>query len=120
MKYIYQLGIILGVSFAAEILHNVLPLPVPASIYGLLLLLLLLFLRIVRLEQIEETADYFLLVMPLMFVEPTVKLMTVFDIIKGALAPLLAVSLVSALAVLLVTGKVSQYIIRRKKARKRE
>ncbi len=38
MKYIRQLGIILLVSFLGELLHYLLPLPVPASIYGIVLL----------------------------------------------------------------------------------
>ena len=42
MKYFRQFFIILAISFVGEILHMVLPLPVPASIYGLVLMLLAL------------------------------------------------------------------------------
>ena len=39
MKFIRQFLIIILISFAGELLHAILPLPVPASIYGLLILL---------------------------------------------------------------------------------
>ena len=39
MKYIKQFSIIITVSFLGEVLHALLPLPIPASIYGLLLML---------------------------------------------------------------------------------
>ena len=54
MKYIKQFGIILAVTFAGEVLKYMIPLPVPASIYGLLLLFLLLTFRLVKLEQVKE------------------------------------------------------------------
>ena len=40
MKYVKQFGIILLISFAGEALNYLLPLPVPASIYGLVLMFL--------------------------------------------------------------------------------
>lgn len=39
-------------------LHAVLPLPVPASVYGLVLLLAALTTGIVKLEQVKETGTY--------------------------------------------------------------
>ena len=42
MKYIFQFARILVFCLLGELLHFLLPLPVPASIYGLVLLLLAL------------------------------------------------------------------------------
>ena len=39
MKLLYQFGVIMTVTFLGEILHGLIPLPIPASIYGLLLML---------------------------------------------------------------------------------
>lgn len=39
MKYLKQFLIILLISFAGELLKYVLPLPIPASIYGMVILL---------------------------------------------------------------------------------
>ena len=53
MKYVFQFSRILAFCLAGELLHALLPLPVPASIYGLLLLLLALKLGFVKLDQIR-------------------------------------------------------------------
>lgn len=42
MKLLFEFGIILFITFLGEALYAVLPLPIPASIYGLLLMLLAL------------------------------------------------------------------------------
>ena len=39
MRYLKQFTIILTISLLGEVLHYIIPLPVPASIYGLLLML---------------------------------------------------------------------------------
>ena len=48
MKYVKEFGIILIVSLVGELLNYFLPLPVPASIYGLALMFLCLMLGIIK------------------------------------------------------------------------
>jgi len=64
MKYIRQLGIILLVSFLGELLHYLLPLPVPASIYGIVLLFAALETRLLKADAIRETSSFLLEIMP--------------------------------------------------------
>lgn len=71
MKYFKQFCIIAGVSFAGELLHAVLPFPIPASVYGLVMMVILLLSGIVKLEMIEETADFFIATMGIFFVPST-------------------------------------------------
>ena len=68
MKYLRQFCIILLVSALGEGLHILLPLPVPASVYGLVLMLGALASGILKLEQVEEAADFLVEIMPVMFV----------------------------------------------------
>ena len=68
MKYLRQFCIILFVSFLCEILYMVLPIPVPASVCGLLLMFLALCTGILKPEQIGETADFLIEIMPVMFI----------------------------------------------------
>ena len=114
MKYLKQLMIITVVSLIAELMSYFLPLPVPASVYGLVLMVVLLLLKVVKLEQVENVADFMLSVMPFFFVAPTVSLMTSFDAIKGNVFVLVFMCLVSAVVVILVTGLTAQFIIRLK------
>lgn len=115
MKYIIQLMIILGISFAGEVLHLVLPLPVPASVYGLLILLILLMTRVIKLSQVEDTASYLISIMPLFFIEPSVALMTSFGVIKNAILPVCLASFLSVIAVMGVTGCTAEAVIHLKK-----
>lgn len=110
MKHLISIGILTAVCFAGELLYLLLPLPVPAGIYGLLLLLILLLTRLVKVRQLERTAHFFLTIMPLLFLEPAVKLMTSFPTLRGNLIPILLLCLISTAAVTAVTGITAEKI----------
>ena len=71
MKHFSEISLIATVSFIGELLHYLIPLPVPSSIYGLLLMLLLLVTHIIKLDHVKATADWLISLMPVMFVGPT-------------------------------------------------
>ncbi|MBR3601535.1 MAG: CidA/LrgA family protein [Lachnospiraceae bacterium] len=112
MNYIFQLAIIFGVSFAGELLNAILPLPVPASVYGLVIMFLLLCTKIVKLEQVENVAELLMSIMPLFFIEPTVGIMNSYGLVKGKIIPLFIACFLSFVVVMIVTGLISQAIIR--------
>ena len=70
MKYLKQFLIILTISFIGEILNKYIPLPVPASIYGIVIMLLCLLLKIIKLEQVKDAADFLIAIMPVMTLIP--------------------------------------------------
>ena len=97
MNVFYQLGVILGATFGGEVLRRVLPLPIPAGVYGLLILLLLLCLGVVRADSIRPVSTFLIDAMPLMFVPATVGLMQSWGVLKPALLPfILAVTVLTA------------------------
>ena len=112
MKYIKQFGIILTVSFAGEMLSRLIPVPVPASIYGLLLMLLVLRLGILSTSSVKETSTFLIEIMPLMFIPAAVGLLTLWGVIKPLLLPYLIIIIISTAAVMIVAGHVTQLIIR--------
>ena len=112
MNYIFQMAIIFGVSFAGELLNAILPLPVPASVYGLVIMFLLLCTKIVKLEQVENVAELLMSIMPLFFIEPTVGIMNSYGLVKGKIIPLFIACFLSFVVVMIVTGLISQAIIR--------
>ena len=120
MKYIFQLSIIFGISFIGEVLNVLLPLPVPASVYGLVILFVLLCTKIVKLEQVETVAEYLMAIMPLFFIEPTVGIMNSYGLVKGNILTLFVACFLSFVAVMAVTGLVSQAIIRFQKKKRTE
>lgn len=115
MKYIKQFALIALLTFIGECLNLLVPLPVPASIYGMVLLFLCLQTGILKLSQIEETADLLLGVMPIFFISPTVSLMSSIGVIKDSLVGVFVVCIVSTAVVMVVTGLVAQMLIRRDK-----
>lgn len=115
MKYVRQLLIILAVSLLGELLHFLLPLPVPASIYGIVLFFLALAFRIVPLAAVKETGDYLLAIMPLLFIPSGVGLIEDWGILRGILVPVVVISLVSTPVVMAAAGCTAQAFIRRRK-----
>ena len=118
MKYIHQFLIIITISFIGELLSILLPFPIPASVYGLIIMLICLFTKIIKLNQIEETADWLILIMPLLFVPSAVSLINVADTLLQDILIISVITLVSTIVVMLVTGKIAQSIIERKEQNK--
>lgn len=115
MKLLYEFGIILGMSFFGEVLHAILPLPIPASIYGLVLMLVCLCTKVIKLSQVKIAADFLIDIMPPMFIPAAVGIVVVWADLQEILVPVLVITVVSTIVVMVCTGKVSQAIIRAKK-----
>ena len=113
MKYIRQFAIIVTISFLGEVLKSLLPLPVPASIYGLVLMLAALCTGIIKLESVKETAKFLVEIMPLMFIPAAVGLIISWGTIQSRIIPYAAVTLVSLVVVMLMSGWATQFVIRR-------
>ena len=114
MKYLLQFGIITAICFVSELLHILIPLPVPASVYGLVILFLLLLTGSLKVSQIEDVSAFFMAILPVLFVSPSVSLITSADLIMENLLALIMMMGISTIAVIVVTGRVSQGMIRRK------
>lgn len=117
MKYLKQFLIILVISFAGEALKALLPLPVPASIYGMVLLFACLAAGVIKLEAVRETGKFLIEIMPVMFIPAGVGLMSSWGVLKPMLLPVGVVTVVVLVAVMAVTGRVAQWVIRRKGAK---
>lgn len=118
MRHIRQLGIILFLSFIGEIMNTVIPLPIPASIYGLVLMFLSLKLKIMPPDAVKETGEFLIEIMPLMFIPAAVGLLKSWNIIQAEWLSLVSITVVSTIAVMAVSGYVTQAIIRLENRRK--
>ena len=115
MKWMKQFVIILLISFVGEILEKWIPLPIPASIYGIILLFLCLKLNIIPHEAVHETGKFLIEIMPLMFIPAAVGLLETWDVIAPAWLEYVAVTVISTWVVMIVSGRVTQFVIRRKR-----
>ena len=115
MKYIRQFIIIILISFVGEVLNYLLPLPIPASIYGLVLMLLGLVRGLIPLAAVRDTAYFLVEIMPLMFIPAATGLMTSRGIIRAKLFAYLAIAVITTVLVMVVSGRVTQFFLRRGK-----
>mgnify|MGYP002732470714 FL=1 len=112
MKYVKQFAIILLISLAGEMMSFLLPLPVPASIYGLVLMLFSLLTGLIKLDAVHDTACFLIEIMPLMFIPAAVGLMASWSVIRANLLAYLVIAAVTTLAVMAVSGLVTQGVLR--------
>lgn len=113
MKYLYQFLIILLFTFLGEALALLIPLPIPAAVYGLLLLFLALQTRIVKLEQVKECGNWLIGIMGILFVAPTVNLLGCWEQIRPLILPILITILLSTVVVFAVSGIVTGLLTRK-------
>ncbi len=120
MKHLKQIAIILAVSFAGEALHSLIPLPVPGSIYGLLLMLALLMTGVVKIHEVKAVGDWLIALMPIMFVAPTAGLISGFDSYRGFIIPIIVIVLVTTPLTMVVTGKTAEGLMRVEERKRKE
>ncbi len=114
MKYIKQFSIILLLSFLGELIHYVVPLPIPASVYGLVLMLAALCTGILKVHQVKETSQFLIDIMPVMFIPAGVGLIAAWDTLRPVAVPVLAITCITTVLVMAAAGLVSQSVMRRK------
>ena len=120
MKYIKQFILILAISFAGELLKYLLPLPVPASIYGMVLMFLALLTGVIKLEHVRETGKFLIEIMPLMFIPAGVGLMSSWSTLKPLLLPVAVITVVTIITVMVASGHTAQFIMKREEKRGEE
>lgn len=122
MALLMEAAIILGVTLAGEMLHALLPLPlpVPAGIYGMVLMLLLLMSGILKIEKIKRAGSFFIEIMPVMFIPAAAGLMEIVPQLRGALLPIAVVVVITTVIVMAASGLTAQLIIRREAAKEHE
>lgn len=118
MKFIRQFCIILFVTFLGELLHLLIPLPIPASVYGLVLMLLALQSGLVKVEHVKETAVFLIEIMPVMFIPAGAGLLESWGALQPIWLPVCIITAATTVLVMAVTGRVTQAIIRAQKKKK--
>lgn len=118
MKYLIEFAIILGVTCIGEIIKYLVPLPIPASVYGLIIMLSLLSAGWLRLKQVQVTGRILIETMPLMFIPAGVGLMFYWDELRPVIVPVLAITFITTVVVLISTGKISDALLNWKNRRR--
>lgn len=113
MKYLPQFLIIMGFTLLGEALQRLIPLPVPSSVYGLVLLFAALCLKLVKLEQVKEAGGFLTSILPILFVAPAVGILENWALIKGAVLPMVLLVLASTVLTFGISGRIAQAIMKK-------
>lgn len=108
MKYLSQFLRITAFTLAGELLQRVIPLPVPASVYGLVLLFVALCTGVVKLEQVKDAGGFLVSILPILFVSPAVGILENLGLIQNAVIPMLLLILLSTVITFGIAGRVTQ------------
>lgn len=103
----------MGFTLAGEALQRLLPFPIPASVYGLVLLFAALCTGIVKVEQVKETGGFLTSILPLLFVAPTVGIVEHWALIRPQLLSILLLLLASTVITFGVSGKTTQLLTKK-------
>ena len=114
MKLVFEFARIAAFCFAGEVCHLVLPLPIPASVYGLVLLLLALNFRLIKLEDVKEVGTYLTGIFPLLFVPAAAGVMELWAEMGEMLLPILIAIIPVTVLVMVSAGKTTQALSGRK------
>ena len=120
MKYIKQFAVIIAVSFVGELCSYFIPLPIPASIWGLALMLILLVLHIVPLGAVRDAAKFLVSLMQIMFIPAAVGLLTSLEALRSALIPIIIAIVILTPIVFFCSGKSTDILISLTEKRKGE
>ena len=117
MKYLKQVLIILGFTALGELLAHIIPFPIPAAIYGIVLMLIALGTGILKTGHVKESADFLISIMPVLYVPICVRILEYWGILSQNIAAILTITIVSTFLVFAVSGLVTQALIRRKEGK---
>lgn len=113
MKYLSQFLIIMGFTLAGEALQRLVPVAIPASVWGLVLLFVALCLKIVKLEQVKEVGGFLSSLLPVLFVGPTVGIVEYWALIKPQLLSIVLLLVASTILTFGISGGITQWLSRK-------
>lgn len=111
--YLKQSALIFGFTLLGEVLSRLIPLPIPAAVYGLVLLFAALCAKIIKVAHVSKVSDFLLTILPILFVSPAVNLLESWGILAPHILPIVLIVVASTVLVFIVAGLVSQALCRK-------
>lgn len=113
MKFFKQFGWIMFVTCLGEILKYLLPFPIPASIYGLVLMMVFLMTGLIKLDRVYQAGTFLIEIMALMFIPAAVGIIESWGQLQRIILPVSIITVITTIVVMIVSGKVTQFILER-------
>lgn len=104
MKIIKQIGIIFAICWISQIIESILPFAFPASVTGMILLFICLAAGILKVEHVQEKADFLLENMAFFFIPAGVSIVNYFGILKSSAVQIVVICVISTIITFTVTA----------------
>lgn len=114
MKFFRESILLLSIYFVGEIISKGLNLPIPGNIIGMILLFILLSTNVLKVEKVENLANFFLDHLAFFFIPAAVGLMTSFASLKGSIFKIILLCILTTIIVISVTSVTVEFICKRK------
>lgn len=112
MKELKGFFILMLCFYLGDILQKSLHLIAPGAVIGMAILLISLLTKVVKLSDVEVSANFIVANMMLTFIPGGVKLIAVKDELFSNIVPILVILIVATLVTMLVTGYVVEFLIK--------
>jgi holin-like protein len=112
MNILKQFAIILAFCLAAEIPARLLPVKLPAGVWGIVILFTAFSVKILEPKSIDQTSRWLLANMGLFFLPPAIAIINQFDLLKSAVVRFFIAGIVTTVITFLITYS-TVYIVRR-------
>ena len=103
----------MGFTFVGEAIQRLLPLPIPGSVYSLVLLFLALCIGLVKLEQVKDAAHSLTSILPILFVAPAVGIVEYWELVSDNLIPIILLILATTVLTFGISGSVVQRFMKK-------
>lgn len=113
MKFMFQFARILLCCILGEVLHTLLPLPIPASIYGLVILLIFLLTGLYKLEQVKQVGTFLTGLFAFLLTPAATGVMELLDVLAQLWLPILIALVPVTVLVFAVSGWVTQWLMKK-------
>jgi holin-like protein len=107
-------------AFIGEVLHALIPFPIPAGIYGILLLFFALERKLLKIDDIEEVSSFLIFIMPLLFIPAAAGLIDAWDELRASLTAYITIIVAVTIIVMVATGRITQWFLRRSRRQAEE
>lgn len=108
-QYLRSFLLIYTCLYAGVFIASLLPIAIPGSIIGMLIMFTLLSLQILPAKWVKPSSHLLIRYMALLFVPIGVGIMQYYDVLKAQFGPIVVSCLISTLVVIVVVGWSSQW-----------
>lgn len=115
MKYLRQIGIILGITLLGGVLQHGLKLPIPGNVLGMVILLIGLSCGLIKLEMISEVSEFLLDHLAFFFIPAGVGIIACLGLLQGKWLAVMGVCLITTVLTMVTTGHTIQWMQRGKR-----